>query len=94
MKTRLTADQRRQLRDYISAIGVSGNPVLLKALAEIDDDFELLTICVVASAFDRRTPQQTSEFLKARGICATHIARALKVVFDSVQGQPFVHGWN
>jgi hypothetical protein len=94
MKSQLTIDQRLQLRDYISAVGVSGNPVLLKTLVEIDDDFTLLTIYVVALAFDRRTLRQTTEFLKACGICASDIARALKVVFDSVQGQSFVHGWN
>ena len=49
METRMTTDQRRALRDYISAVGLGKNPVLLKIPAEIDDDFELLTTCVVAS---------------------------------------------
>jgi hypothetical protein len=95
MKTRLTTDQRRQLRDFVSAVGIDGNPVLLKILAEIDDDdFELLTTCVVASVFDNRTPRQTTDYLKERGICVTDILRALRAVLDSVQGPQFVHGWN
>jgi hypothetical protein len=94
MKTRMTTDQRRQLRNYISAVGVSGNPALLKILAEIDGDFELLATCVIASLFDNQTPRQTTEFLRERGISATDIAWALKAVIAGVQGPQFVHGWN
>ena len=96
MKTRLTTDQRRQLRDYISAIGVSKVPLLLQALSEIadTDDFELLRACVVADIFDGRTPRQTSEFLISHGICKSDIARAFGAVLAGVQGPQFVHGWN
>jgi hypothetical protein len=34
MKTRMTTDQRRQLRDYVCAVGVGKAPVLLEILAE------------------------------------------------------------
>jgi hypothetical protein len=44
--------QRRALRDYISAVGIGKTPVLLKILTEIEDDFELIKVCVIASVFD------------------------------------------
>jgi hypothetical protein len=96
MKTQLTNFQRRQLRDYISAVGVGKAPVLLRILSEMvdADDFELLTTCVVTSIFDSRTPRQTTEFLRERGICVADILRAFKAVLASVQGPQFVHGWN
>ena len=47
MKTQMTTDQRRILRDYVSAIGVRKSSELLTALSEITDtdDFELLKVC-------------------------------------------------
>ena len=94
MKTHLTDFQRRQLCDYISTVGLGENPVLLEILAEVDDDFELLTTCVVAATFDNQTPRQTTEFLKERGIRRRDILRALRAVLAGVQGSSFVHGWN
>ena len=93
LNTRLTESQRRQLRDHICAVGIDGNPALLKILAEIDDDFELLMVFIAASSFDDRTPRQTTEFLEASGISATVIAQALEAVLDSLQAG-FVHGRN
>jgi hypothetical protein len=94
MKTSLSAEQRQQLRDFISAVGVGKNPTLLEILEETEDDFELIKIGIVASAFDGQTPRQTTEFLKERGVCAEDIIRALRAILATVQGPEFVHGWN
>jgi len=72
-------------------------PELLEILARIvdgEDDFELVQVYILASVFDDRTPRQTTEFLCKCGICLTDIIRALKTVYDRVQGLPVVHGWN
>ena len=92
----MTPNQRRQLRDHVSAVGVSKSPELLKALSEITntDDFDLLRACVVADIFDGRTPRQTSAFLLSHGICESDIARVLGVVLASTQSPCVVHGWN
>jgi hypothetical protein len=92
----LTTDQRRQLRDYVCAIGVGKAPVLLEILSGIGDtnDFELLRACVVASIFHGQTPRQTTEFLRERGICDTDIARVFDAVLVGAQGPERVHGWN
>jgi hypothetical protein len=96
LKTALTNSQRRQLRDHVSAIGVSKSPELLMALSEIEDtdDFELLKACVVADIFDGKTPRQTSAFLLSHGICESDIARMIGVVLASAQPPCVVHGWN
>ena len=90
----MTTDQRRALRDYISAVGVGKNPVLLKILEEIEGDFELIKVCVIASVFDDQTPRETTEFLRERGICEPDIARVFRVLLADVQGGHFVHVWN
>ena len=63
----MTTNQRRVLRDCISAVGVGKTPVLLEILAEIEDDFELLKTFVIAQIFDGQTAQEITEFL--REIC-------------------------
>jgi hypothetical protein len=92
----MTTDQRRQLRDYVSAIGVSKAPVLLEILSEIadTDDFEMLRASVVVDIFDGQTPRKTTEFLRERGISEADIARVFRAVFADVQRAHFVHGWN
>jgi hypothetical protein len=77
MKTRMTPNQRRALRDYVCAVGVGKTPLLLEILAEIEDDSELLMVSVIASIFDGRTPRETTEFLRERGICESDIARGV-----------------
>ena len=89
----MTTDQRGQLRDYVSAVGISGNPVLLKILAEVEDDFELLKVCVIGDIFDGKTPRQTSRFLRERGIRETDIVKVFGAVLADVQLR-FVHGSN
>jgi hypothetical protein len=54
----MTPNQRRTLRDYISAVGVGKIPLLLTVLTEIEDDPELLMVSVIASIFDGRTPRE------------------------------------
>jgi hypothetical protein len=58
MKTRMTLNQRRTLRDYVFAIGASKSPVLLEILAEIADtnDFELLKVCVIQNGHLEKQP--------------------------------------
>jgi hypothetical protein len=94
MQIGLTTEQRQQLRDYISAVGVGKNSVLLRILEEIENDFELVKVFVVASAFDGQTPRQTTELLRERGVCEADIVRALRELLAEVRPAPFVHGWN
>jgi hypothetical protein len=97
MKTQMTDSQRRQMRTYVSAIGVGKAPELLGILARIvdgEDDFELVQVYILASIFDDRAPQQTTEFLTECGIGVADIVQALKTVYDRVQNLHAVHSWN
>jgi hypothetical protein len=60
----LTQPQRRRLRDYIRQVGTEKKPELLKLLAEIDGDMQLLTSTLLAAYFDGKSADEQIAFLK------------------------------
>jgi len=88
---KMTADQRRKLRDYISAIGVGELPELLEILTEVEDDSELIEMAIIASVFDG-TPVNIADYLAVNGVCTEDVAAAFASIITRLRRAP--HGWN
>jgi hypothetical protein len=84
MRSQLTDPQREQMRGLIASV-VYRVPQLSKLVTELrgNDDFELLTVTIIAAVLSGAPVKVIADFLRANGVCHADLETVFRAIVDA-----------